>query len=127
MSSSFVFASLRSSVGIRPPHHSVACTDVVLLIRRTVRPRGYASRSRSLRLAWDYARLGAPGLGGREVGHFKHPATILVSQYQSCNHGGLSMTQTEFYNSLLDRPHLLRSQRWGRFNSRSIIFKHEQY
>jgi hypothetical protein len=42
-SASFVLASLRSSTGTRPPHHSAARTDVVLLIRRTVRPRGYAS------------------------------------------------------------------------------------
>jgi hypothetical protein len=40
-----VLASLRSSTGTRPPHHSAARTDVVLLIRRTVRPRGYASGS----------------------------------------------------------------------------------
>jgi len=40
---SFVLASFRPSTGTRPPHHSAARTDVVLLIRRTVRPRGYAS------------------------------------------------------------------------------------
>ena len=40
---SFVLASFRSSTGTRPPHHSAALTDLVLLIRRTVRPRGYAS------------------------------------------------------------------------------------
>ena len=40
-----VLASLRSSTGTRPPHHSAARTDLVLLIRRTVRPRGYASGS----------------------------------------------------------------------------------
>jgi hypothetical protein len=38
-----VLASFRSSTGTRPPHHSAARTDMVLLIRRTVRPRGYAS------------------------------------------------------------------------------------
>jgi hypothetical protein len=32
-----------SSTGTRPPHHSAARTSLVLLIRRTVRPRGYAS------------------------------------------------------------------------------------
>ena len=42
-SASGVLASLRSSTGTRPPHHSAARTDLVLLIRRTVRPRGYAS------------------------------------------------------------------------------------
>src|ERR1041384_7183496 len=40
---SFVLGLARSSTGTRPPHHSAARTDVVLLIRRTVRPRGYAS------------------------------------------------------------------------------------
>jgi hypothetical protein len=33
----------KPSTGTRPPHHSAARTDVVLLIRRTVRPRRYAS------------------------------------------------------------------------------------
>ena len=42
-SASGVLASLRSSTGTRPPHHSAARTNLVLLIRRTVRPRGYAS------------------------------------------------------------------------------------
>ena len=41
-SASFVLASKASSTET-PPHHSAARTDVVLLIRRTVRPRGYAS------------------------------------------------------------------------------------
>jgi len=40
---SVVLASFRPSMGTRPPHHSAARTDLVLLIRRTVRPRGYAS------------------------------------------------------------------------------------
>ena len=44
-----VLASFRSSTGTRPPHHSAARTDLVLLIRRTVRPRGYASGLHSLR------------------------------------------------------------------------------
>src|SRR5437588_6837902 len=34
--------SFRPSTGTRPPHHSAARTDLVLLIRRTLRPRGYA-------------------------------------------------------------------------------------
>src|SRR6266850_5853679 len=46
---SFVLASFRPSTGTRPPHHSAARTDLVLLIRRTVRPRGYASGLLSLR------------------------------------------------------------------------------
>ena len=41
-SSSIVLASFRPSTGTRPPHHSAARTELVLLIRRTVRPRGYA-------------------------------------------------------------------------------------
>ena len=48
-SASGVLASFRSSTGTRPPHHSAARTNVVLLIRRTVRPRGYASGLHSLR------------------------------------------------------------------------------
>jgi hypothetical protein len=40
---SSVLASFRPSTGTRPSHHSAARTDLVLLIRRTVRPRGYAS------------------------------------------------------------------------------------
>ena len=42
-SASVVLGSQESSTGTRPPHHSAALTDLVLLIRRTVRPRGYAS------------------------------------------------------------------------------------
>jgi hypothetical protein len=43
MSANFVLASFRPSTETRPPHHSAARTDLVLLIRRTVRPRGYDS------------------------------------------------------------------------------------
>jgi len=62
-SASGVLASLRPSMGTRPPHHSAARTSVVLLIRRTVRPRGYASALRSLRSclgkgAYRRARVG---------------------------------------------------------------------
>ena len=51
-SSSGVLASFRPSTGTRPPHHSAARTNLVLLIRRTVRPRGYASVLHSLRPCW---------------------------------------------------------------------------
>ena len=51
-SASIVLASFRSSTGTRPPHISAARTDVVLLIRRTVRPGGYASDLHSLRPCW---------------------------------------------------------------------------
>src|ERR1043165_9776829 len=37
-----VLGSSKSSTGTRPLHHSAARADVVLLIRRTVRHRGYA-------------------------------------------------------------------------------------
>jgi hypothetical protein len=62
---SFVLASSRSSTGTQPPHHSAARTDVVLLIRRTVRPRGYASG----------ASIGC----GLADGLFEHPAGVLIS------------------------------------------------
>jgi hypothetical protein len=51
-SASIVLASFRPSTETRPPHHSAARTDLVLLIRRTVRPRGYASGLHSLRPCW---------------------------------------------------------------------------
>jgi hypothetical protein len=60
---SFVLASFKSSTGTRPPHHSVARTNLVLLIRRTVRPRGYAS---------------GPSLAAALLdGLFEHPAGVL--------------------------------------------------
>jgi len=40
--SSGVLGWEKSSTETQPPHHSAARTDVVRLIRRTVRPRGYA-------------------------------------------------------------------------------------
>jgi len=43
MAASFVLGSEPSSTGTLPPHISAARTNVVLLIPRTVRPRGYAS------------------------------------------------------------------------------------
>jgi hypothetical protein len=43
MASNFVLGLRKSSTETRPPHHSAARTDVVLLIRRTVRPRGNAT------------------------------------------------------------------------------------
>src|ERR1043166_8206541 len=52
MASSFVLSSPEFSMGTQPPHHSAARTDVVLLIRRTVQPRGYASGFDSPRALW---------------------------------------------------------------------------
>jgi|GEM_PF-4889984 len=71
-------ASLRPSTGTRLPHHSAGRTNVVLLARRTVRPGGYASDTRSQRpYLGEGASLGEeavladsgwvkypPGLGG---------------------------------------------------------------
>jgi len=51
-SASIVLSSVKSSTGTQSPHHSAARTGVVLLIRRTVRPRGYASGLHSLRSCW---------------------------------------------------------------------------
>jgi len=62
-SASFVLASFSSSTETRPPHHSAARTDLVLLIRRTVRPRGYASGFDSPAALLD--------------GLFEHPAGML--------------------------------------------------
>jgi hypothetical protein len=49
---SFVLASFKPSTGTRPPHISAARTNVVLLIRRTVRPKEYASGFHLLRPCW---------------------------------------------------------------------------
>ena len=62
---SFVLVSSKSSTGTRPPHHSAARTDLVLLIRRTVRPRGYASGFDSPAALLD--------------GHFEHPEVGLTA------------------------------------------------
>jgi hypothetical protein len=77
---SFVLASFRSSTGTRPPHHSAARTNVVLLIRRTVRPRGYASGS-SLAAALPAERrvLARRGWAGEKSGLFEHPAKVFAS------------------------------------------------
>ena len=64
-SASGVLDSSKSSTETRPPHHSAARTDMVLLIRRTVRPRGYASGFDSPAALLD--------------GLFEHPALVLVS------------------------------------------------
>jgi len=78
-SASSVLASEASSTGTRPPHHSAARTDLVLLIRRTVRPRGYASVLRSLRPCWtDLLSI----LGSCSPG-VPHVRTIEVLVYQN--------------------------------------------
>jgi hypothetical protein len=64
LSPGFVLGSQESSTGTRPPHHSAARTDVVLLIRRTVRPEGTPPVLARLRPCSGRACLGTPGLGG---------------------------------------------------------------
>ena len=74
-SASVVLASFRSSTGTRPPHHSAARTDVVLLIRRTVRPRGYASGpSLAAALFGKMRVLACRGWVGEKLRPFEHPA-----------------------------------------------------
>ena len=81
MSASFVLGLSKSSTGTRPPHHSVARTNVVLLIRRTVRPRGYASGFDSPAALLGTRRVLARwGWAGAKAGHFEHP----VGGYSSC-------------------------------------------
>ena len=75
---SFVLASFRPSTGTRPPHHSAARTDLVLLIRRTVPPRGYASGPSLAAAALGIRRVSARlGWAGEKSGHFEHPAESL--------------------------------------------------
>jgi hypothetical protein len=76
-SASFVLGSKVSSTGTRPPHHSAARTDVVLLIRRTVRPRGYASGFDSpAALPAERRVLARRGWVGEMSELFEHPAGV---------------------------------------------------
>jgi len=75
MSLSFVLGSSKSSTGTRPPHHSAARTDVVLLIRRTVRPIGYASGfESSAALPTERRVLARRGWAGEKSQLFERPA-----------------------------------------------------
>jgi len=72
--SNVVLSSSKSSTGTRPPHHSAARTDLVLLIRRTVRPRGYASGFLSPAASLGEGRVSARrGWAGENIDHFEHP------------------------------------------------------
>ncbi len=85
MSASFVLGSSKSSTGTRPPHHSAARTDVVLLIRRTVRPRGYASGFDSLAALFGTRRISVrQGWVGEKSEHFEHPVgfSFVVCHYR---------------------------------------------
>ena len=77
MASNFVLGSRKSSTETRPPHHSAARTDVVLLIRRTVRPRGYASGFLSPAASLGEGRVSARrGWAGENIDHFEHPLGV---------------------------------------------------
>ena len=74
MASNFVLGSRKSSTETRPPHHSAARTNVVLLIRRTVRPRGYAYGFLSPAASLGEERVSARrGWAGENIDHFEHP------------------------------------------------------
>jgi len=79
MSASFVLGSSKSSTGTRPPHHSDARTEVVLLTRRTVRPRGYASGFNLPVALLGPRRVSArQGWEGGKAEHFEHPVGLFV-------------------------------------------------
>jgi hypothetical protein len=72
---SFVLSSEASSTGTLPPHISAARTNVVLLIRRTMRPRGYASGFDSPAALLGIRRVTArQGWEGEKSDLFEHPA-----------------------------------------------------
>ena len=74
MASNFVLGSGKSSTGTRPPHYSAARTDLVLLIRRTVRPRGYVSGFLSPAASLGEGRVSARrGWAGENIDHIEHP------------------------------------------------------
>jgi len=72
---SFVRTSVKPSTGTPPPHHSAARTNLVLLIRRTLRPRGYASGCDSPAALPAERRVSARrGWAGETSNLFEHPA-----------------------------------------------------
>ena len=74
MASNFVLGSRKSSTETRPPNHSAARTDLVLLIRRTVRPTGYASGFLSPKGSLGEGGVSArQGWAGENIDHFEHP------------------------------------------------------
>ena len=105
---SFVLDSLKSSTGTRPPHHSAARTDVVLLIRRTVRPRGYASGFNSPADLFGSRRVSArPGWAGEKAGLFEHPAEAFSPCSRHTVHQSATMSKW-FSRNLSDRLRLAR-------------------
>jgi hypothetical protein len=74
-SASSALDSSKSSTGTRPPHHSAARTNLVLLIRLTVRPRVYASEpSLAAALPAERSVLARRGWAGEKSGLFEQPA-----------------------------------------------------
>src|SRR5437763_16461289 len=82
-SSSFLLASFIPLAVTRPPHHSAASADLGLLIRRTVRPRGYASGHQSLGPCWvafSCTLRGCPLLvQGVRAGEVRHVGKVFHS------------------------------------------------
>jgi hypothetical protein len=90
---SFVLGSSKSSTGTRPPHHSAARTDVVLLIRRTVRPRGYASGFDSpAALPAERRVLARWGWVGEMSELFEHPAGTIPGRATPSDRRGFGST-----------------------------------
>ena len=92
-SANSVLTSFRPSTGARPPHYSAARTDLVLLIRRTVRPKGYAtgpslvSALPAERRVLDFGELSRAarrGWAGEKSSLFEHPGTI---EFLLCQNG----------------------------------------
>ena len=101
---SFVLDSSKSSTGTRPPHHSAARTNVVLLIRRTVRPRGYASGFNS---PAEWRVSARRGWVGENRGLFEHPAEVFSPCSRQIVHQSVIMSKW-FSRNLSDRLRLAR-------------------
>jgi hypothetical protein len=102
-----VLASLRSSTGTRPPHHSAARTDLVLLIRRTVRPRGYASGS-SLAAALLDEPFEHPVWSWPESVMSAAAATAMPDSSETGETGGKSATRSSKHFSFQSSDRLTR-------------------
>ncbi len=78
-SASVVLGSSKSSTGTLPPHISAARTNVVLVMRRTVRRRGYGSGFDAPAALFGRRRVSArQGWAGETSGLFERPAGHLL-------------------------------------------------
>ena len=92
-SASFVLGSSKSSTGTRSPHHSAARTNLVLLIRYTVRHKGYASGfDLSVALPVERRVLARRGWVGDKSELFERPtlgvpccACVRAVEFLACN------------------------------------------